>query len=317
MVSYVLNDGPRGVAPATRERVLSAIAELGYRRNNLARALRSSRSGTLGLIVPDLAKPFFAELSSAIEAAAFARGSRLLVGSAHFDTARQQQQLRALIDARVDAVILVASHDPAEAVSLLREANVRHTLVHRVHADAPGVGTDDEDAGRQAARHLIEHDHHRVALLGSGAGDDPVSRRAQGVLATFRGAARPIPAHRVVICPFPHLRDDAYRATRTLLANQPDITALCATTDEHAFGAVRAASEAGRRLGDDLALVSIDGTQIGAYLSPGLTTFAVDVDAIGSAAVDDVHSTRASAPSIRRFAVRPLIRGTCGCHPRE
>ncbi|MEJ3742959.1 LacI family DNA-binding transcriptional regulator [Actinomycetes bacterium KLBMP 9797] len=321
VVSYVLNDGPRPVAPATRARVLSAVAELGYRRNNLARALRANRTGTIGLVVPDLAKPFFAELVRAIEDAAFARGFRLLVGSAHFDGDREGEQLQALLDARVDAMLLAPSHDPAPAVALLRRAQLPHVLVHRTHPGTVCVTGDDTDAGRQAAEHLLGHGHDHIALLGAGTGDDPVSLRARGAGAALLEGNGPMPPWSTLTCPFPNLRDDAYRATRTLLATHPHITAICATTDEHALGALRAATEAGRRVGDDLALVSIDGTALGAYLTPALTTVAAPFDALGADAIDavldaaDPADPADPAGSVRRHRLTLTARRSCGCRP--
>jgi DNA-binding LacI/PurR family transcriptional regulator len=407
VVSYVLNDGPRPVAADTRARVLAAVAALGYRRNNSARALRANRTGTLGLVVPDLGKPFFAELARAIENAAFARGRRLLVGSAHFDADHEYEQLRALLDARVDAVLLVPSQEPARALALLRGAGLPYALVHRTHPEAVGIAGDDIDAGRQAAAHLIEHGYRQVAMLGalggpgglgapeslgalggpgglgapeslggpggpgglSGSrgpgglgggpgdrggpggsgglggpggpggsvgsggprglggpggpggfgglgdlgGEDPVSRRTRGALATFADHGRPVLPHHVLTCGFTDLRADAYRATRELFADGQPIDAICAATDEHALGAMRAATEAGRRIGVDLALVSIDGTELGAYLSPALTTVATPFAALGADAVDTVLGSGDIVPTSRLHPVTLTVRRTCGC----
>ncbi|WP_433611427.1 LacI family DNA-binding transcriptional regulator [Dactylosporangium sp. CA-139114] len=314
VVSYVLNDGPRPVAPATRARVLAAVAELGYRRNNLARALRANRTGTLGLVVPDLAKPFFAELTRAIEDAAFARGLRLLVGSAHFDADREDEQLRALLDARVDAAFLVPSQDPTSSITLLRRARIPHALVHRTHPDTVCIAGDDVSAGRQAAEHLLQHGHRYIALLGVGRAEDPVSLRSRGASATLTEHDRPLPPWSMLTCPFPNLRDDAYRATLDLLTTHPQITAICATTDEHAVGALRAATEIGRRIGDDLALVSIDGTELAAYLTPALTAVTAPFDTLGADAVDTVLNPSGAGPTVRQHPLTLTVRRSCGCH---
>ncbi|MEN3614781.1 LacI family DNA-binding transcriptional regulator [Plantactinospora sp. ZYX-F-223] len=315
VVSYVLNDGPRPVAAATRARVLAAVAELGYRRNNLARALRARRTSTIGLVVPDLAKPFFAELTRAVEAAAFARGLHLLVGSAHFTSEREHDQLRALLDARVDAVLLVASDDPRHAVEQLRQAEIPYVLMHRLHPDAPGVAGDDTDAGSKAADHLLAHGHRHIAVLGTDAGDDPVSRRARGALATLAQHHHPVPGHLVVDCRFPLLRDEAYRHTHALLTAHPQVSAVCATTDEHALGAMRAAGEAGRRIGDDLALISIDGTELGAFLAPALTTVAVPFADLAASAVDAVLGRPGTTPGPQLHRLNLTVRRSCGCRP--
>src|SRR5690606_12214742 len=101
VVSYVLNDGPRAVAEATRARVLAAVEALGYRPNSIARSLRTSRTMTLGLIVPDTSNPFFGEASRAIEDAAFERGYMVVVGNAVESAQRQNSYIRAFADQRV------------------------------------------------------------------------------------------------------------------------------------------------------------------------------------------------------------------------
>ncbi|GAA0246431.1 LacI family DNA-binding transcriptional regulator [Cryptosporangium japonicum] len=300
VVSYVLNDGPRPVAPETRARVRAAIDALGYRPNRSARALRANRTGTLGLVVPDLAKPFFAELTRAIEDAAFARGHRLLVGSAQFDAGHEEQQLQALVDAHVDAVLLAPAHDPAAALELLRRAELPHVLVHRTVGAAPGVAGDDLDAGRRAAAHLSGHGYRRVAVLGAAEGDDPVGRRTRGALAGLAG-----PPDAVVECAFTDLRGDAYRAATRLLAGP--VEAICATTDEHALGVIRAAAEAGRVLGTDLGLISVDGTELGAYL--GLSAVTTPFAELGVAAVGAVLD---GAPG-RTVPMTLVTRSSCGC----
>jgi hypothetical protein len=93
----MINDGPRPVAEATRTRVEAAIAEFGYRPNALARGLRTQHTGTIGLLVPDLSKPLFAELARTIEDAAASAGHRLVLGATRFDAAREAEQLQALV----------------------------------------------------------------------------------------------------------------------------------------------------------------------------------------------------------------------------
>ena len=107
VVSYVINNGPRPVAAATRARVEAAMTELGYRPNLVARALRSARSNTIGLIVPDSTEPFFTELTHAVEQAAFAQGSLVLLGNSGFSTDVEQRYVEALSGMQVDGLLLI------------------------------------------------------------------------------------------------------------------------------------------------------------------------------------------------------------------
>lgn len=270
VVSYVLNNGPRPVAAATRTRVESAIAMLGYRPDPLARALRARRTDTIALLVPDLANAFFAEIARAVEDAAFTNGQRLLVASTRFTADREQAQLQAMLDARVDGVILVPAEDPQTPLALLRRAGTPHVLMHRhLPGQAASVSTDDTDAGRQAAEHLLLHGHHVIGCLtGPEVAGAPVPERTTGFRVALRAAGRPISAALVARCDYRDAVSSAYAQTRRLLLRRPDLTALCATTDEHALGAIRAAQSVGREVGPDIALVSIDGTRLTAHLTP-------------------------------------------------
>ena len=100
VVSYVLNDGPRGVAPATRERVLRAVDQLGYRPNRIASSLRTNRTMTLGLVVPDNTNLYFAELAREIEDVAFAEGYTLFLGNATDRAERENAYIQAFLDRR-------------------------------------------------------------------------------------------------------------------------------------------------------------------------------------------------------------------------
>ncbi|WP_397351730.1 substrate-binding domain-containing protein [Nonomuraea gerenzanensis] len=115
--------------------------------------------------------------------------------------------------------------------------------------------------------------------------------------------------------PVPELRDDAYRAAWTLLATDPQLTAICATTDEHALGALRAATEAGRRIGDDLALFSIDGTETGPHLNPALTAVTTPFDTLGASAVNAALDPSGVAAVVRQHPLTLTVRHGCGCRP--
>jgi LacI family transcriptional regulator len=317
VVSYVLNNGPRQVAPATRERVLRAVTDLGYRPNTLARALRARRTAMLAVVVPDLAKPYFAELVRAVEDAAFARGLRLLVGSSHFDPAREAAQTGAFVDARVDGLLLVAAADPAPALELLRAARTPYLTLHRRLPGVPGgITGDDVDAGVQATGHLLRHGHRVIACLSGERPDAPVGARTAGYRAALRAAGIAVDRRLVVRCDYADLYEDARRKAAALLTRRPDITAVCATTDEHALGLMRAATDLGRRVGADLAVVSIGGTELAGYLDPPLTAVAQPFGRLGRAAVADLLHL-IDHPDQPRTGIRlpmSLVLGrSCGC----
>ncbi|MQA05198.1 MAG: substrate-binding domain-containing protein [Streptosporangiales bacterium] len=314
VVSYVLNSGPRPVAEATRIRVQQAIADLGYRPDSLARAMRARRTETIGLVVPDLGKAFFAELTAAVESAVSAGGRRLLVAASQFSADREMQQVRALVDARVDGVLLAPSENDGSAPSWLASNSVPHVVMHRYVAGAINVVGRDIEAGRMATRHLVEHGHRAIACLTGPSADSPVDRRARGYRDTMGTLDGPAPETWSRTCDYANLNRSAYLETRDLLVHSPEVTAICATTDEYAVGALRAAAELGRRVGDDLALVGIDGTMLSAYLTPALTVLRAPFGEIGAEAVDALlASTDGKQAAGRELDLELIRRRSCGC----
>ncbi|MER6487963.1 LacI family DNA-binding transcriptional regulator, partial [Streptomyces virginiae] len=168
VVSYVINNGPRPVAPATRERVLAAIKDLGYRPDRVAQAMASRRTDLIGMIVPDARQPFFAEMAHAVEQAAAERGKMVLVGNSDYRTEREVHYLRAFLGMRVSGLILVSQGMSEQAASEIEAWDARVVLLHeRPEAiDDVAVVTDDIGGAQLATRHLLEHGHEYVACIG-------------------------------------------------------------------------------------------------------------------------------------------------------
>ncbi len=141
----MINNGPRRVAPQTADRVRAAIQELNYRPNAVARSLRLQRTRALGLVVPDLANPFFAELASAIEMRASGYGKALLLGNSLDSEERESDNLRTFIDYRVDGLIVVPVSSGSGSLSLLHELDMPVVIVDRMvpGATAPTVLPDN------------------------------------------------------------------------------------------------------------------------------------------------------------------------------
>lgn len=186
VVSYVINNGPRPVAPATRERVLAAIKELGYRPDRVAQAMASRRTDLIGMIVPDARQPFFAEMAHAVEQAAAERGKMVLVGNSDYRDEREVHYLRAFLGMRVSGLILVSQGPSERAAAEIEAWDARVVLLHeRPEAiDDVAVVTDDVGGAQLATRHLLEHGNAYVACLGgteeTPSVGDPVADHVEG-----------------------------------------------------------------------------------------------------------------------------------------
>jgi LacI family transcriptional regulator len=299
--------------------VEEAVAQLGYRPNTVAQSLRRRSTMTLGLVVPDLTKAFFAELAAAVERAALQEGRRLLICSTQFDAVRELEQLQALLDAQVDGIALTPTHDPRAPADLLRGSGVPWVLLHRhangVDGQVPVVVGADRQAGRTATDHLLGHGHRTIACLTGPEAGSPVHERTAGFRDAVRAALGRVEEDLVLSVGYDHLAEDAYRAMTSLLATRPDVTAVCATTDEHAFGVYRAAAEHGRRIGRTLAVVSVDGTAQTRFLTPALTVVAVPLDEMGRRATAALlpGAGAAARPSVEPLPLSLVVRSSCGC----
>ena len=274
-VSRVINDVP-GVAQATAARVGDAIEALGFQRNDLARSLRQGvSSSTLGLVIEDVANPFYSAIAQAVEAAARERGYLLITTSCEEDPDRERELVNALLRRRVDALLLV----PAS-----REHGYLAGDTPVVFLDRPPVGIaadavllDNFGGARSAAEHLLAHGHRRIAMVG----DAEELIAAAERLAGFRHAleAAGVPVREELIRLGTHDAAQAERVVDELLALPPDRrpTALFAGNNRNAVGALRALRNA-----PPIALVGFDDFELADLLAAPATVVRHDSQRMGA-----------------------------------
>ncbi|MFG2329768.1 LacI family DNA-binding transcriptional regulator [Streptomyces sp. NPDC048604] len=321
VVSYVINNGPRPVAPATRERVLAAIKELGYRPDRVAQAMASRRTDLIGMIVPDARQPFFAEMAHAVERAAADRGKMVLVGNSDYRDDREVHYLRAFLGMRVAGLILVSQGPSERAAQEIEAWDARVVLLHeRPEAiDDVAVVTDDIGGAQLATRHLLEHGHASVACLG-GVPDtpsvgDPVADHVEGWRRAMQEAGRPTDG---LLFEAPYNRYDAYQVSLKILSGPDRPSAIFCSTDDQAIGVLRAARELRIDVPTELAVAGFDDVKEAALTDPPLTTISSDRPAMARAAVDLVldDSLRVSGSRrerVRQFPSALVVRRSCGC----
>jgi LacI family transcriptional regulator len=321
VVSYVINNGPRPVAPATRERVLAAIKQLGYRPDRVAQAMASRRTDLIGLIVPDARQPFFAELAHAVERAAAERGKMVLVGNSDYLDEREVHYLRAFLGMRVAGLILISQGTSENAAAEIEAWDARVVLLQErpEGIDDVAVVTDDIGGAQLATRHLLEHGHAAVACIGGTEGTpvsgDPVTDHVAGWERAMREAGRDTAGQ---LFHAPYNRYDAYRVALELLARPDRPTAIFCSTDDQAIGVLRAARELRVDVPGELAVAGFDDVKEAALTDPPLTTVGSDREAMARAAVDLVlddglRLTGSRRERVRQFPSRLVIRRSCGC----
>jgi LacI family transcriptional regulator len=186
-VSNVLNR-PDVVSPATRERVLAAIEELGFVRNESARHLRAGSSRTIGLIVLDVANPFFTDVARAVEDVAAGQGLAVMLCNSDDLPAKESAYLDLLTEQRVHGVLITPTAELSPALEAVRRRGVPLVLLDRraPRPDQCAVAVDDLHGGRLAADHLLERGHRRLAFVGGSSGLPQVQERHDGVVAAVR-----------------------------------------------------------------------------------------------------------------------------------
>lgn len=323
VVSYVINNGPRPVAPATRERVLAAIKELGYRPDRVAQAMASRRTDLIGLIVPDARQPFFAEMAHAVEQAASERGKMVLVGNSDYIAEREVHYLRAFLGMRVSGLILVSHALNDLAAAEIDAWDARVVLLHeRPEAiDDVAVVLDDLNGARLAVKHLLDHGYPSVACMGGTADTpsvgDPVSDHVHGWRRAMEDAGLPTEG---LLYEAPYNRYDAYKVGLEVLARPASERprAIFCSTDDQAIGVLRAARELRIEVPGELAVAGFDDIKEAALADPPLTTVASDRSAMARAAVDLVLDDGVRVAGSRRervkvFPSRVVARRSCGC----
>ncbi|MGH3740862.1 MAG: LacI family DNA-binding transcriptional regulator [Micromonosporaceae bacterium] len=279
-VSRVLNDEPN-VRPEMRARVLEAARTLKYRRNSIASAIRrlDQRTASIGLVVEDLANPFAAQLTRAVQDYALRRQHLVLVGSSDGVPERERDLVTEFCSRRVDGLLVVPS---GADQSYLEPERDRGTPV--VFVDRPGrrikadtVIADNEAAVRRAVNHLASRGHIRIGYLGDRQSVYTAAQRAAGYREAIREIGRE-PLDRT------GLRDSesAYRAALEMLEAGP--TALVCGNNVITAGAVHAMQQLGLR--DRVAVIGFDDLELADLLRPALTVLAQDVTGIGERAAE-------------------------------
>jgi len=309
VVSYVVNDGPRRVAPGTARRVREAIEVLGYRPNSSARALRTGRTGIVGLVLPGTSNPFFGEYADALHAAADRAGVGLLTAGSGGAAASEATAVERIARRDVDGLIVATSISPADisGVSYPRLPTVLVDCAFPV----PGystVGPEASEGARELVEHLLlVHGHRSVAhVAGHGVDIEPDLRQLGWADAHRRHSRSPGP-----VTVTDYTRAGGRRGCLDLLGSGPPPSAIFVGSDLQADGVLRALAESGLRVPEDVAVVSFDGTDQSAYTSPPLTVVRQPILAMATAAVETVLDT--TGPRHRAFAMDMITRRSCGC----
>lgn len=314
-VSAVLNDSAF-VSDGLKARVQAAVNALGYEPNLLARGLAKQRTLTIGMIVPDIANPFFPEVVRGAEDAAHAAGYTLLIASSDNDLKKEELYLKLFLAKRVDGVILTKApgHMPKAVANALAKAHVPVVLLART---VPGfkadvVEMDDRAAAYEGVTHLLRLGYRRVGLIGGLGGVSTTRRRLDGYRAALRDCHITVDPSLIVEGDF--RVESGYRAGLELLKARPD--AVFIANYLMSVGFMEALRQYRLRCPEDVAIVTCDDHAWLDAFSPRLTTVDFPKRELGEAAarrlIERLGTRGGPARTIRlKSAMR--IRESCGC----
>jgi LacI family transcriptional regulator len=286
-VSNVLNR-PELVADGTRERVRLAIEELGFVPNDSARQLRAGSSRAIGVVVLDVANPFFTEVVRGVEDAVNAHGYVVMLCSSDDSADKEGRYLRLLEEQRVLGVLITPVQRDAGYLRRLRARGIRVVLLDRpsTSKELCSVAVDDVLGGELAATHLLAQGHSRLGFVNGPVAIRQCADRRRGVRRAVKAAGLD-PAEAVVEVTRPALNArEGEASVEALLAARPRPTAVFCANDLLALGVLRGLVRRGMSVPDDLALVGYDDIEFAAMLSTPLTSVRQPTYRLGQAAAE-------------------------------
>lgn len=313
-VSRVYN-GSALVRADTRERVKRVTQELGYSPHGAARSLITSRTHTLGVLLPDLYGEFFSEVIRGVDLASQREGYHLLVSSARDDGRPLETALRSM-RGRVDGLIIMSPDLDAEASRRSLPDRFPVVLLNCPPSDAAydSLGIANYEGARTMIRHLAGLGHRRIAIITGGGRNFDAAERLRGYRAALKEAG--LASDPSLEFPGDFSEAAGHAAAGRILAASDRPTAVFAANDGMAIGALSAFRDAGLRLPEDIAIGGFDDIPMARYVEPALTSMHVDINALGARAtawlLEALHGPAERELRRENLATTLVVRRSCG-----
>ena len=304
-----VRSGKGPVAGETRDRVLRAIAEMGYTPNGSGRALAVRRHDAMAIVFPDLSGPYYSEVILGCEEAMVAAGQSLYILGTHGRA--NSADLVVDLMARVDGMIVMGRTVDDDVVATLGDRAPLVLLARPPLKGIPAVRAENLRPAVELTRHMLEHGHRRLVFIGDPASSPDVEERWNGFARVHRAAGLPVPTDEVT-----RGFGQAAGSRAADAAIEAGATALLCADDELAIGAYAAARERGLRIPQDIAITGWDDIQLAQYVSPALTTVHQPMRALGATAAELLFERVAGGtPASVALDSQVIRRASCGCEP--
>jgi LacI family transcriptional regulator len=303
-ISRVLHDSSKKykIGEETRHVIKQVAEELGYRPNTLARGLRLMRTHEIGIVVPDIANPFFAALIKSFAIELRKGGYNFIVYDSDEDITIERSSIKSLLEKRVDGFIIASVGQDFTQLSKLRDVGVPLVTVDRCFdaLDVDSVSVDNVMGSRLAVNHLIREGHHRIAFIQGLRGTYANEARLEGYKLALETAGIPLDERLIVGDDFRSM--NGYLETKLLLKMSFPPSAIFTAGDLIALGALEACREMGCQIPNDISLVTFDDPVFATYLSPALTAVEQPISKMAEMAVAMLYR-RMRAPAEERHQV--------------
>ncbi|EGL83309.1 transcriptional regulator, LacI family [Caldalkalibacillus thermarum TA2.A1] len=290
-VSKVINDTGR-ISEKTRKRVLEAMEKLRYQPSVVASALTGKRTNTLGLLIPDLANPFFAEVARHVEDRGQEKGFNVIMCSTDYNPAKEAKYISLLKQKQVDGIILGSGFYNDQMIAELQQENFPLVMISQEipALDIDTVSVDDFMGGYQVTQYLLSLGHRRIGVIAESFQDNPANvrwsskERIRGYREALEAAGIGFDEDLVFISN--STIEAGKRVAGALLDAGPHPTAIFALNDVLAIGTIKAVRERGLKIPEDIAIVGFDDTILATIVDPPLTTVAQPIRDMGYQAMD-------------------------------
>ncbi|GAG71412.1 unnamed protein product, partial [marine sediment metagenome] len=269
----------------TKKKVLKVAQELGYVRNATAVALRTRKTGTIGVVIADNRNPFYAEVLNGMEVAASGKNYHIILANTQRDYKKEEEAINLLLAKRVDGLLITPVQDRDDDIKNLIEANIPFVVVGRdfENIEVDAVYNDEIKGGFLATENLIKKGHKRIALINGFLHKSPAKGRLEG----YKNALKKygIPFDDALVSVGDIDVKDGYERTKQLLEKGLNFTAIFAYNDMMAFGSMQAIREKGLRIPQDIGLVGYDDIPFSSLMNPTLTTIRLQKQELGAESV--------------------------------
>ncbi len=276
-VSRVVNEIPGHYNSETKKRIVKTIESLNYRPNFIARSLRSSKTHTIGFVVPEL-QPFFAEILKGVQYVAKKKGYSIVLCDTDYDPRQEAAYVDSLLERRVDGGIFTSGMIQSEHILRLKEEGIPIVLIEKFikDPDIPGVLIDNVSAAKKAVKYLIELGHRDIGFISAPVEIIPLKDRLEGYERALHENMIPYSSSNV------HIKDnigresvrDGYQLMQRIIRQRNYPRAFFIVSDTLAIGAMKAIRDFGMKVPDDIAIVGFDDIEMASFCEPPLTTMA-------------------------------------------